>query len=98
MTTQQIEQKYRGLQIVTCKATSEVGETGMYIFIYPAINQRPELVKTVLDNAVRDFVGNNSYHEYISSSKDDCYVRIIIADTNSLIPPRTVATITITHM
>lgn len=90
MTIQQIEQKYQGLQIVPCNVTSEAGKSGMYLFIFFSVQYTPTEVKNVLDNAVRDFVGNNSYHEYISSSKDDCYVRIIIADVNVLIPARMV--------
>lgn len=90
MTIQQFEQKYQGLQIVPCDVTSEAGKSGMYLFLFPSVKYTPVEVKNILDNAVRDFVGNNSYHEYVSSSKDDCYVRVIFADINVLIPAKMV--------
>ena len=90
MTIQDVENKYQGLQIVPCNVTSEAGKSGMYLFLFPSVQHTPAEVKNILDNAVRDFVGNNSYHEEVPSYKDDFYVRVIMMDINVLIPARMV--------
>ena len=90
MTVSQIEQKYHGLQVVPCNVSSCAGETVMYLFLFPSAQHTSVEIKNILDNAIRDFVDDNSCHEYVSSYKDDIAIRIIITDFNVLIPARMV--------
>lgn len=40
--------------------------------------------KVALDEAVRQYVGTNGYHEYIDSSLVNPWVRVVIEDVNQL--------------
>ncbi len=40
--------------------------------------------KTYMDDVIRDFVGNRCYNEFIESSMDNAWVRVIIENFNNI--------------
>lgn len=99
MTIQDVVTKYPGLQIVPCSVKSEAGETKMYMFIFvPNAEHTPDAVKQIIDNAISDFVGHNSYHVYVPADLNNNCIKIIFVDISALIPARPIATITVTSM
>ena len=73
--------KISGLKINEAEYDLPTGEKGkMAIFFYSG----PADPQKMLDYAIREYVGNNGYHELIDANLDNPWMRVIVSDINSL--------------
>ena len=71
----------RKVYINYSKYSLETGGSGILaVFTYLG----PEDPKTVLDNVVSEFVGNEGYHELIDFSLDNPWMRVVLSDINDV--------------